>query len=378
MSHEKRFVDTVEKIYALATSDDDWESGLKSISDLLGAAGVSFEVINKRLKCPSFLRLGGDFDRDLSPEYLHYYSSISPRVRCAANYAAGDISFDYQILTEQEINHDEYYNDFAMPQGHRYFVAGHLLNDSSHIALFAAQRSPKQGHVDDTEIALVRRLLPHVRQALSLKFRLAETQVKENYLEYLDSIPEAVVGLNAGGIAVFENRRAELMFSEKDGVDCQQGNLMFHEKQTSVSFDRALQSLSYSEGNRIDTSSRKFVIRRPSNKKPYLATMHAIAKTDELAFVNGSQIAALLFIRDPELFDALDTDALQLSFQLSPQELELACALDRGASLKDIAKDRGVAITTVRSQLYSLMDKMRLNKQTDLVRFLGQYRRPFH
>lgn len=378
MSQEKRFVDTVEKIYALATSDDDWESGLKSISDLLGAVGVSFEVINKRLKCPSFLRLGGEFDRDLSPEYLHYYSSISPRVHSAAKYAAGDISYDYQILTEQQINHDEYYNDFAMPQGHRYFVAGHLLNDSSHIALFAAQRSPKQGHVDEAEIDVVRRLLPHVRQALSLKFRLAETQATENYLEHLDSIPDAVIGLNAAGLAVFENRRAESMLSRKDGIDCQQGSLVFHEKQTAVCFDKALQSLQISEGNRIDTDSRKFVIRRPSNKKPYLVTVHPIANTDELAFVNGSQIAALLFIRDPEFFDALDTDSLCLSFQLSPQELELACALDRGSSLKEIAQDRGVAITTVRSQLYSLMDKMRLNKQTDLIRFLGQYRRPFH
>lgn len=377
MSQENRFVETVEKIYALATSDDDWESGLKSISDLLGAVGVSFEVINKRLKCPSFLRLGGEFDRDLSPEYLHYYSGISPRVRSAAKYAAGDISYDYQILTEQQINHDEYYNDFAMPQGHRYFVAGHLLNDSSHIALFAAQRSPNQGHVDEAEIEVVRRLLPHVRQALSLKFKLAETQAKENYLEYLDSIPEAVIGLNAAGLAVFENQRAERMLSEKDGIDCQQGNLVFHEKQTSISFDRALQSLQISEGSHIDTDSRKFVIRRLSNKKPYLASMHPIAKTDELAFVNGSHIAALLFIRDPEIFDALDTEALHLSFQLSPQELELACALDRGSSLKEIAQDRGVSITTVRSQLYSLMDKMRLNKQTDLVRFLGQYRRPF-
>lgn len=378
MSQEKRFVETVEKIYALATSDDDWESGLKSISDLLGAVGVSFEVINKRLKCPSFLRLGGEFDRDLSPEYLHYYSSISPRVRSAPNYAAGDVSYDYQILTEQQINHDEYYNDFAMPQGHRYFVGGHLLNDSGHIALFAAQRSPKQGHVDEAEIELVRRLLPHVRHALSLKFKLAETQVTNNYFEYLDSIPEAVVGLNAAGTAVFENRQAESVFSAKDGIDCQQGKLVFHDKQTSVNFDRALQSVHINEGSRIDTDSRKFVIRRPSNKKPYLATMHPIAKTDELAFINGSQIAALLFIRDPELFIALDTEALQLSFQLSPQELELACALDRGSSLKEIARDRGVAITTVRSQLYSLMDKMRLNKQTDLVRFLGQYRRPFH
>jgi len=378
MNKEKLFVDAVEKVYALASSDDAWGTGLNAISDLLGASCISFEIISKREQRPIFFRATGDFDQDMGQLYLEYYSKISPRVHSAENYSAGSVSYDYQIINEQEINRDEFYNDFVMVQGLRYFIGGHLINNANHMALFAAQRSPKTGHVRQEEIDLAQRVLPHIQQSINLKFRLAEAQLSaKNQLEHLNAIPEAVIGLNAAGKVVFANDMAEKIFALKDGIECKKNSLHFSDRQLLRKFDAAMASLHNLEGASVDLSCRDFTARRPSKRSPFLVAIRPLAEKNEFAFMCESQAIALLFVRDPEYFIDLDIDALQASFNLSPQELDLANALDKGMSLQQVAHYREVAITTVRSQLYSLMSKVGISKQTNLMRVLGQYRRPF-
>lgn len=267
-----------------------------------------------------------------------------------------------------------------MPQGQRYFIAGHVLNNSSHMALFAAQRSPKQGHVGDDEIKIVERLLPHVQQALDLKFRLSDVfQSANQKFQHLNSLTEAVIAINSDGKVVFSNHLAEAIFSSKDGIDCQQNKIVFTDKKSSAQFRQGLLSLCLNEGEKSSTGARDFIARRTNQKRPYLVSMRSLGveQDNEFNWMHEAQAVALLFIRDPEYYTKLDTRLLKASFMLSPQEVELATMLERGLNLQDVANLRSVAISTVRSQLYSLMAKAGVNRQADLMRLLGQFRRPF-
>ena len=76
----------------------------------------------------------------------------------------------------------------------------------------------------------------------------------------------------------------------------------------------------------------------------------------------------MIFLRDPERFVRLDADSLRQSYKLSEAEVSLALVLDAGSSLRDVAREREVSITTVRSQLYSLMSKLGVRRQVDLAR----------
>jgi DNA-binding CsgD family transcriptional regulator len=57
-------------------------------------------------------------------------------------------------------------------------------------------------------------------------------------------------------------------------------------------------------------------------------------------------------------------------FGLSPAEARVAAALMRGISLSDAAAASGVQITTVRTQLRSILRKVGVKRQFDLVRLL--------
>jgi DNA-binding CsgD family transcriptional regulator len=58
-------------------------------------------------------------------------------------------------------------------------------------------------------------------------------------------------------------------------------------------------------------------------------------------------------------------------FGLSPAETRVAAALMTGKRLSDIAAISGVQITTVRTQLRSILRKVGVKRQFDLVRMLS-------
>jgi DNA-binding CsgD family transcriptional regulator len=63
---------------------------------------------------------------------------------------------------------------------------------------------------------------------------------------------------------------------------------------------------------------------------------------------------------------------LQRLFGLTPSEAALAVHLARGATLTEIAGERGVTLATVRSQLASVFDKTQTTRQAHLVALLAR------
>ena len=79
---------------------------------------------------------------------------------------------------------------------------------------------------------------------------------------------------------------------------------------------------------------------------------------------------AMIIIVDPARSVPSERDLADL-FGLSPAEARVATALMTGKSLADIAAASGVQITTVRTQLRSILRKVGVKRQFDLVRILS-------
>jgi len=90
----------------------------------------------------------------------------------------------------------------------------------------------------------------------------------------------------------------------------------------------------------------------------------------ELAFVVDRRLA-LVVVTDPGELSPTQRDFAEF-FGLSPAECRLAVALMTGKSLRDIASDSRVQITTVRTQLSSILKKVGVKRQADLVRIFSR------
>jgi DNA-binding CsgD family transcriptional regulator len=79
---------------------------------------------------------------------------------------------------------------------------------------------------------------------------------------------------------------------------------------------------------------------------------------------------ALIVLTDPEQQSPSERDLAEF-LRLSPAESRLAVALLAGKKLGEVAIDFGVQITTLRTQLSSILRKTGVTRQVDLIRLLS-------
>lgn len=367
----------IAQTYVAALDGDQWLPLLDFTTEVFGGVGTSFEIFDKTSGLPVLMELGSGLKHVCAPDYIEHYAKTSPRVRYAETVASGDVTYDYAILTEEEIEADEFYNECMARFGLRYFVAGHILDGNGHMGALAVQFARNQGHVDAPGIALMGKLLPHIQQAVDLKYRLADTPLARRGLrECLEQIDEAALLVGSDGKVLHANGAAEAIFAAHDGVVLKGGSLNFHASGCNDTLDRAMKGLTDDLTSDI-ASGTSFIAPRSSGARPYLVSVRRLPNRHERFDVAQLGVAAIVFIRDPETFNRLDTDLLRESYHLTAAEVQVAVSLDQGHSLKEIARQRGVAPTTVKTQLYALMAKLSVKRQVDLVRLLERYRRPF-
>ncbi|MEM6460927.1 MAG: helix-turn-helix transcriptional regulator [Pseudomonadota bacterium] len=368
----------VARTYAVALDHDQWLPLLDFATDVFGGVGTSFEVFDQKTGHPLFLELGSGLKHVCAPEYLEYYGQISPRVRHAEKIGSGAVTYDYAVLSETEMEADEFYNDCMAPLGLRYFVAGHLRDGNGHLGALAVQRSPKQGHVDTEAISLMQTLVPHIQQAVDLKYRLMGSAAETSgFIACLEDLEEAAILVNVDGKVVYANRAAHNMVAADDGLEIDDRTIGFRSAACKDQLNRMLAGMVLANGEVKSNANASFIAPRPSGARPYLVSVRRLASGSERFDIEKLRAAAIVFVRDPGTFNCLDTDLLSMSYGLSVAEVQLAVSLDQGRSTKEIALQRGVAPTTVRSQLYALMAKLSVKRQVDLVRLLARYRKPF-
>ena len=292
MADETVFYDVVDRINALALDDGDWPETLTLIADLFGAVGGSFELLETKTKQPVFFQYGSELGDAPTQSYLAYYGNISPRVKFGITQPTGAISYDHMILSESEIDRDEFYMDCIAPhQGLRYFVRAKLICSPSHDAVFAIQRSPEQGHVGRAEIATMERLLPYLQNAMDLKFRIAEAQTKAAVgIDGLEQLQEACLILSATGAVLHANAEADALLSAQDGVDVINGRLTFADKAAARWYETAL-------GRSLppdDEPTPDFPAQRRSGRRPYIVSLRRVPAQN--AFSRAAWPAASLLL----------------------------------------------------------------------------------
>lgn len=372
---ETKFLEVVADLYKPALDDSSWSMPLDRMSDLFGAVGANFEVIEIASNRPVLLELASTINADSSIDYLQHYGGVSPRVKLNMVLPTGSISYDHLILTEAEMDRDEFYADFLAREGLRYFLAATLSCSASHQAVFAVQRSPTQGHVDQEQIAMLERMLPHLQQAIDLKLRMTAARSKARVdLEGLERLGEGCLILDPAGKVLHMNAAAGVIIGDNDGIRIRNGHVRFSQKAASHSFDRALAEQHLEAGQYTPASD--FPAARPSGRRPYLISVRPLTDPDVFAQI-AWPAATIVFIRDPDRFSRLNIPLLRQSFQLTQAEADVADALDRGLTPQEMAENQEVSITTIRTHLYSLMAKLNVRRQSDISRLLAQYRQPF-
>lgn len=181
-------------------------------------------------------------------------------------------------------------------------------------------------------------------------------------LRALDQLCAGVIVTDDTGLIIEMNRAANAIIQLEDGLLVREGHLcarrVFESTKVARLIAGATEELSRLAGGRM-------VIGRSNGLPPYtlgVMPLHT-APIDDRRF-------AMIIVVDPARYVPTETDLADL-FGLSPAEARVAAALMTGKSLANIAAASGVQITTVRTQLRSILRKVGVKRQFDLVRLLS-------
>lgn len=357
-SEARRYEQIVGALYEAALDDASLPAALRATASWLNATGVDMSVLSKK---SGIVENYSTLDDTCIGEYIAYYYTVNPRLERAFRLPVGTIITDSVVMSPREIARSEFHQDYL----NRYALGdcmGTILTDDASMWSYAAlvyDRS--QGAPDEQLISSYQRLAPHLNRLTRLRQALSSTRLQLDRLEgAVSTLALGILLLDDLGRVSYLNRVAEEIVNVGRGLSMRGGMLSdaapARPGSLAAALDRARQSASH--GGAAVTCT----LARGASHVPLELTILRLPGP-----LRGDAFHFAVFLADTRSDPASLSHFLVQRFGLTGSETELALALMNGADLADIAVSRGVAITTVRSQLRSLFAKAGVRRQSELV-----------
>jgi DNA-binding CsgD family transcriptional regulator len=366
-----RMAEALPCIYAAASDPARWPEALQAVAGLLGAAqGLIFShqaTPEQRGMWVSF-RISPEATQRYI-EHYHAHDIWMQRGHALNVWLPGRVVVGRDLLPDKAFLDSVFYREFLAPQDIRDVCAG-VLHDGSepgiprvNIALYRPHAGPR---FNDADKAAMAALLPHLREATRIGFRLAEMeQALRIARATADTLLPALVLADGSGRVVFANRPANALFAAADGLRLNEGRLKLASTRLQSKLDKLL--------TQNEAQGAALQVTRPSGKPAYWLIQVDLPPTGESP-PDARRPSRALLIHDPAAPGANLQDFTVLH-GLTPAEARLLEALLLHSTLTEAARHLGISINTVRSQLRSVLDKCGARRQVELIRMVVSWPR---
>lgn len=247
---------------------------------------------------------------------------------------------------------------------HQMLDSAWMVVDASdtHIILLTVQRTSAQGAYLPSELEAMNRLVPFVRQAVTL----AETYHQHpNANKALSAIIELICAaafvLNNRGVLVLSNQRGEAFMAREQGIAFKNERFSFPDEATQKTFFRTIIRVAQADIVGSDFEPETLMIRRSEDLPMMMMTLRPLRHSELLTG------GVLITVTNPESRQFPDADTIRDYFSLTNAEAGVCEDLIKGMSLKDIASSRHKSEATIRSNLKQVFFKTGQSRQGQLI-----------
>lgn len=362
---ESQLLKVVDGFYAAALEPSTWKPALDLWRSVGECAGANIIVANPQtVTLPLYVPVGPEEDPKLLPEYRDMLGRC-PRFQALSPCIAGSVKCDWDHTSESEMNRNEFYAWHEGFGGLRYYIGGTLVNEPSLVIFSTLQRTRAQGHAQAREVEYFRLTTRHMARALEVarKLEFADVMAAAGVAAF-NRLETGVFLVNAQCKVVYQNDVATRMLRARDGLSVTRANRLEtltdtgrHSVMTHVRAQLALES----------TASSTLLVPRLAGSAPYRLRITRLTLEAPPLWLSEPPVAAI-FVDTRE--QVPPTERLRQKYRLTPQELRLALHLVDGQTVKQIAESTERSVSTLRSQLSSLLQKTGCRRQAELVRLV--------
>jgi DNA-binding CsgD family transcriptional regulator/PAS domain-containing protein len=353
----------IPSIFDAALAPELWPAALESIVGAVGAVGAAYIIREKRTGRVDWISLSGP-TLELKADYLTHYSGLDPYWPVLDAAPSGTLVRLSDCLPETVLRRDEWYNDFILKSGIGDILGAPLFDSGSHTAVFGIHRGVGLAPFASLPAAPIQELFAVLSKAARLHQKLRSLDWKSSVtLRALDRLAAGVIVTDGDRRVIEMNHAAERMVRLADGLMIRNNQVCARRAFEDTKLARSIAACA---GEKSGQVAGRMLIGRHSDRPAYILTVAPLSP--HLGIYDRP--LAMVVIVDPEDLSPSERDLADL-LGLSPAESRLAAALMTGKKLSEIATDFGLQITTLRTQLSSILRKVGVERQADLARVLS-------
>lgn len=362
----KRLLSLLELIYSAVSRPDLWPIVLEEIAEIIAGESTCLFASFPQTSVLSLARM----DPAAWNVFSSYYASLNVWMKRSEGIVPdGDVRYSHRVITDPELEQTEFYNDYLVKNDIQYSAGLKVpLGSNLPAAFISSQRAKSKGPFQDSEGLVFQTLLPHLQRALTLYLQFNQMQASVLGLESaLDAFEHAVFGLDREGRVVLSNRHAEALARSATCIRLTNGRLIATHPAQNAQFQALLSEMT-DAGNSNNLSSGGAMLLHNNS----IAHRLRVTVTPLRSTVPGSaiQLAALVFLSDPDAHPQSRTATLRSLYGLTPVEARVAELLLEGLDVRAVSEVHGMTLETTRFRVKQVLAKTGAGRQSELIRLM--------
>jgi DNA-binding CsgD family transcriptional regulator len=353
---------TVASIFDAVLDEQLTPVALQAVAEYISAANVSYLVVNKLTRRVSSVARWGSFTGG-RPEYLTYFAKIDSFRVIQEEAKPGMVFRLSDCLLPEFLRHDEWYNDYLLKGGTCDALGAKLIESRSHMVIAGFHRAVGDPLPFPRNAAALQRLMPTLNNAARLHVGLIDAGFRSAITRSnLEHSKPGVIFCDGDGRVVETNQVAERILQGGDGLTIGDGQIRARRNFETAKLTALIARATAGSG----PSAGCLLIGRNGGRPSYIVRVAPIS-----AGMAGFDLPlAMVLVSSPDENHVSEAELSEL-YGLSPAESRLAIAVAFGKRLKELPGEFGVQITTLRTQLSSILKKCGVGRQSDLVRLIS-------
>jgi DNA-binding CsgD family transcriptional regulator len=349
-------VSLIDKIYECCFVPEYWPDVLDQLGHIANGPGASLFVVREDARYFTASSEPRERARRMVDEDWLRRGTIIPRL--FAQRHSGFL-IDVDFLSLEELDREPIYRDMWRPLGIGWAMATAIPIATGENTMIVLSRRTEDGPFERAAAESLDELRPHLARSVMMSARLG--------LERARMAGEALAAL---GIPALVMDEAGKVLDANTLIESSNDYLIWR------AFDRVrlkdnaadLQLHNAIADSPSAAGVRSFPMRNEGGSNLRVAHIIPIRLSARDIFVRCAFVFAIMPLTRPQ---APPVELVQSLFDLTPAEARVARGLASGKTTEDIASDSGVALSTVRTQMRSVLEKTGCARQVDVVSLLS-------
>ena len=371
MGELEAFEHILASLHEAALDNTHWPTASALIDDALGVHGNSLafgdlhsgkDIQFYFLETFSHGQRLSEFER----EYFEDYYPLDERVHHVRKLPDSRVVSMSELYTEKELKASVVYNDYLTRLQAQNGISVRLDGPDGTSIGWGVHDPLNGAKWSSTQLNLTRRLLPHIRQYVTVRQSLAGAgALGASLTELLNTTGLGIIQLDPRGRIVEVNDRARDLLRTGDGLFDERGFLLARRTEANARLQEMLKRALPPFGTQGVGGST--MVGRAS-ALPLVLHVNPVDRQE--SDIRVWPVAALMLVMDPASRRRIDPAVAGAALGLTGMESQVAVMLAEGMSVGNIAVATDRKESTIRWHVRNMFTKLGLSRQADLVRLL--------